>query len=136
MMREKMIVALTDAVRSKNYTLYTGVEYRINEQIKMLPAAWLIPPKLIRIEGRNHGMATYAVAMHLMTGGKYLSEDQKFVAWSTLEQDAIAIHNMLNSHANITSATDLQCLPAEFTLSNHGEISVGVSFNIQIGFCS
>lgn len=136
MTREKMIAAITEAVESLNYTLYTGMEYRINDFVKVFPSAWLTPSKLLKINGRERGSVVYAVAIHLMNSGKQLTENEKTVVWSRMEREAIDIYRKLSIHEDVTSVDDLQCVPAEFILSNHGEISLTMNFNLEIPFCS
>lgn len=131
-----MVDALKEAIDSVNYTLYCGMQYNINDRLKLLPAAWLLPAKLIKTEGCKRGNIIYETTIYLMCAGKHLSEDQKTECWDRLESDALEIYKRMADHPDISSVGGLQCVADEFSLSNHGELSITMKFSVEMPFLS
>lgn len=136
MFRERLSAALETAVRKTGYAFYRGFEYRLNEKPLRFPAVWCVPPKMIRIDGREEGEATYRVTLHLMEKNLRYDETLKERAWDRMEQDALRIIRRTEPCDGIFCAENIVLTPAEFSLTVHGELSIKAEFDVRTDFGS
>lgn len=134
MFRQQLSAALETAVREAGYAFYRGFEYRLNEKPLRFPAAWCAPPKMIRIDGRREGEATYRVTLHLMEKNLRYDETLKEQAWDRMERDALRIIRRAESCDEMFCAENIALTPAEFSLTVHGELSMKAEFDIRTDF--
>lgn len=131
--RNKLINAIANAVEEGGYQFNSGFEYRMNSEIKNLPAAWLLPPQLVKREGRAEGVDHYAVSMRLITIAEK-GQSAKNEQWSAMERQAVMITQKLQENDAINMVSDLSCDVSEFALTNRGELSLLVRFKVQMPF--
>ncbi len=136
MFRERLSAALEAAVRKTGYAFYRGFEYRLNEKPLRFPAVWCVPPKMIRIDGREEGEATSRVTLHLMEKNLRYDETLKERAWDRMEQDALRIIRRTEPCDGIFCAENIVLTPAEFSLTVHGELSIKAEFDVRTDFGS
>lgn len=136
MTRKTLAQAIKEAALKLEYCFYSGFDYRMNETIIAYPAVWLSPPSIVAVEGRNEGKIRYRVALKLMKLAKKSSTQQKEEAWSQLEHDALEMCRAIACRREIASVKITECTPAEFSLTNHGELSMALRFDVEIPFCN
>lgn len=127
--------ALREAAAGIGYSFCSGFDYRMQETIKAYPCLWLSPPKITAVKGRSEGRIRYRAAMHLMKLSGKAGGAQREEICSALEEDALAVYRSLAQDGRI-SAWLVECSPAEFSLTNHGEISVSLKMDIDVPFCN
>ena len=66
MLRETLTATIEKAAITEGYAFHTGFAYRINNGIAKFPAAWLLPVRIIAVEGRRDGYLTYQMTLYLM----------------------------------------------------------------------
>ena len=134
MFRTRLSAALEKAARKTGYAFYRGFEYRLNEKPLRFPSVWCAPPKMIRIDGRMEGEATYRVTMHLMEKNLRYDETFKERIWDRMEQDALRIIRLTEPCDGIFCAENIALTPAEFSLTVHGELSLKAEFDVRTDF--
>lgn len=134
MIRNQLSESIKAATETIGYHFYEGFEYRMNEKGIHLPAIWLIPPKMSRINGRNEGEATYRVILHLMHPNQRYDEPDKNLQWDAMEQNLLKITNRIISQQGVFCIENITLTPAEFTLTKQGELSVKAEFDMRMYF--
>lgn len=66
MLRNILTAVIESAATAEGYTFHSGFEYRINNGLLKLPAAWLLPIRIIKVEGRHDGFITYRAELYLL----------------------------------------------------------------------
>ena len=61
-----LTATIEKAAITEGYAFHTGFAYRINNGIAKFPAAWLLPVRIIAVEGRRDGYLTYQMTLYLM----------------------------------------------------------------------
>lgn len=135
-MRQNVTDAIKNAAEKIDYAFGTGFEYRINPSVTRFPALWMAPPKLTDVKGRTESTAHYKIKLYLMAAGAASTPEQKDAIWNSLEQDAVKLVREIQNNGRIVGLSGLECAPGEFSLTNHGELSMEVSFSIGITNCS
>ena len=67
MLRNQLSAAVESAAQELGYGFRQGFEYRMGEVPIRFPAVWLVPPHVVRVEGREEGEIVYRATLHLMT---------------------------------------------------------------------
>ena len=135
-MREKVTAVVKNEAEKMGYAFGTGFGYRINQTVTGFPFLWMSPPKLVGCKGRKEGRADYHVTLQLMWAGAKKTAAEKESTWAVLERDAVKLIRGIEKNNRVAEISDLQCVPGEMSLTNHGELSMEVSFRIGIAFCS
>lgn len=136
MTRKTLAQAIKEAALKLGYCFYSGFDYRMNETIVAYPAAWLSPPAIVAVTGRSEGRIRYRIALKLMKPAKKSSEEQKDEIWGQLERDALEMCRAMAGRKGIAAVEIAECAPAEFTMTNHGELSMALKFDVEIPFCN
>ncbi len=126
--------AVRNAVAAEGYTFYSGFEYRIRRETSLFPAGWMIPPKLTATQGREEGVATYGVTLQLLELNRQYDEPEKVRIWDRMEEKAMRIINRITPAEGVSEARNLTAEPGEFGLTNHGELSLKVGFEVKMFF--
>lgn len=134
MSREILVGAVSAAAAECGYGFYTGPEYRMDAEIASTPALWLLPAHLEKTEGLNEGVRHYKTTIKFIRDCTDNSPQAKEKLWTSMEGDAAAFCLALCGHERIKSATGLQYAPAEFSLTNRGELSLSVTLDVQVPF--
>lgn len=134
MNREILIAKLREAVQLCNYKFHTGMEYRINTEIKQLPAIWINPPELISIKGRKEGIKEYKIKISIINKCKEHTPEEKETKWADMENTLRQIVEILRAQPEIRAVTDIAYNAQEFTVTNKGEISIFAYLNIIMNF--
>lgn len=136
MLREKLNRAVRRAAETEGYTPYVGFQYRMQGEITRFPAAWMLPPQMVRAEGRYEGTLTYRVTLYLMKPDKKYDGPQKEKLWDDMETDALRMAETVRVAEGVHLAEVVSAEPAERTLSRHGELSLKALFEIRMSFCN
>ena len=134
MLRQQLINTLQEAAERKGYNLMCGFKYQIAQEATIYPLAWLYPIKLNNIEGRLEGIITYNVEMILIKLNHRYQQNEKENIWSEMEKDIIDICCNILSKPNVYNVEKLKTEPAEYTLTNQGELSLNCEFNVKMNF--
>lgn len=134
MTRKTLVETVGDACRQSGFDFGTGFEYRIASQIESLPAAWLETPVLRKTEGRNEGTKHYSLKINLMDRCDDHSPEAKERRWSELESSASLIISRVGANEDVRLISDIEFTPAEFSLTNGGELSLSITCTVQIPF--
>lgn len=134
-MRQNIIGAIKNAAEKIGYDFESGFEYRINPTVTRFPAVWMAPPKLTAVRGRTESTALYKVKLYLMDAGAEKSPEQKETTWNSLEIDAVKLFRELQNNGRIVGLDAFECTPGEFSLTNHGELSMEVAFSVGTTNC-
>ena len=59
MLRNQLSAAVESAAQELGYGFRRGFEYRMGEVPIRFPAVWLVPPHVVRVEGREEGEIVY-----------------------------------------------------------------------------
>lgn len=125
---------LRDLVNARGYTFFTAPEQYMSSELCYYPAAWLVPPKLLEIEGRRHGRRVYDVELHLLCPALKLSLPERAVKLNEMEQDLLEIFTSLSLSEKVIAIEELTLQPRSHTLTNHGEISQSASAHVIVWF--
>ena len=134
MLRTLLTTALRKAVEQGGYTFYEGFEYRLTERSLTLPAAWMLPPKMTCVNGRNEGTVTYRLTLYLMQRAKQHTEAEKNLVWDSMEQELLALLNRLLPEEGIFSIENIASSPAEFSLTRQNELSLKTECDVRLYF--
>lgn len=134
MERKKLIADLRKAAGLCGYMFHTGMEHRINTELKKMPALWLVPPELINTKGWNEGTKQYRVKMFLIEKCREHSSEWKEETWQKLEETLTGIYKTLSKEPHIRTITDMEYHPQEFTITNRGEISIAATCKVHMNF--
>ena len=85
MLRETLTSTIEKAAITEGYAFHTGFAYRINNGIAKFPAAWLLPVRIIAVEGRRDGYLTYQMTLYLMHLDKKPRPESRERQWAELE---------------------------------------------------
>lgn len=124
------------AAESCGYKVFTGFQYRMQEEIMAFPAVWMLPVRLSGAEGRREGMLTYAVALYLMRLDRKHTAEEKERIWSDMELDALNIADRILAQNRVFVVENISTAPAERTLTHHGELSLKAEFEVKMSFCN
>lgn len=130
MKRNQLIRIVSDAAAVHGYEPHCGEPEKIGSTVRNYPAAWLAEPAVVATTGRNEGIITYAVTLHLM--GLYGS-----VTAEKLEADAISVAASICDNPEIfhkSGSRGLSISSARSSLTAHDEISATISGEISMGF--
>ncbi len=134
MTRTILIAAIERACNLIGFDFSTGFEYRLASQLERLPAAWLEPPKLLKTQGRKEGTKFYSVKINLLDRCTDHSPVAKERLWNNFEERASQMLSAVGNDENIRMLTDIEFTPAEFSLTTGGELSMCITFEVQIPF--
>lgn len=136
MKRHELTAALCAAARQEGYAFFTGHESEIARTVRTFPAAWLTPPQLTALDGRQEGQAVYRVRLHLfrLRGGASPAERDKL--WEALETDALAIVRTLDGSAAVRAVGVVDTTPAEGVYTSAGELSLTLRIDVRLHFCN
>lgn len=133
MNRTLLVHHLVHLFSERTIPLYCGDKHYI-QSINTLPAAWLCTPRLIEVEGRKRGRATYSVELHLLESGAKLTLNERETKLDEMETLIIELFTQLSDSENIISVENLKLQPSLFRLSNRGEISITATCEVITNF--
>ena len=125
MLRETLTATIEKAAITEGYAFHTGFAYRINNGIAKFPAAWLLPVRIIAVEGRRDGYLTYQMTLYLMHLDKKPRPESRERQWAELEIAALRILDNIYAGRQIF----------ENTLTNYGEIALKIECEVRMRFC-
>lgn len=134
MKRAEIIEAIRAVTTRRNYKFHTGFEYRINSELKELPAAWLLPLKVTKKEGRNEGELHYQATLKLIARCTEYDAKSKEQKWAEMERDALLISQELESAECINYIASANYEISEFSLTNRGELAATLQLKIVAPF--
>lgn len=134
MTRDSLTTLIRQTVREAGFSFENGFPYRIARTNFSFPILWMEPPQLIGMEGREEGRKTYRIVLYLMAADKKYDETQKEARWAELETVTQTLLKKLGAQWPIWHIDRIRCTPAEFDLSNRGEISLKVEFDAATAF--
>lgn len=143
MKRDTLTGLIECTVLARGYTFHTGEEHELNGAVREFPAAWLVPPSVVAVTGREEGEITYRVVLHLAAlggaddcgaSGGSDGADEIGGLWAGLERDARRIVAALASDAEVTAVTGVSCTPARQSLSVQGEESVALKCDVKMSY--
>lgn len=158
MKRDTLTGLIARAALDRGYSFFMGEEHEFSGAAREFPAAWLVPPSVVAVTGREEGEITYRVVLHLAAlggaddcgasgGSDGTDESGSGVAgivgesgyeigglWAGLERDARRIVVALASDAEVTAVTGVSCTPARQSLSVHGEESVALKCDVKMSY--
>lgn len=98
------------------------------------PAVWLVPPHVVRVEGREEGEIVYRATLHLMRLDRRYDEQAKERQWAEMERDALAMIGRIGKLQGIFCTGNIALTPAEFSLTRQGELSMKAEFDARLYF--
>lgn len=129
-----LIGTINKAAEACGYKFHTGMEYRINSELKQLPAVWMTPPKLTEKNGRKEGIKKYQIKLFLIEKCDEKNIYKKDEVWDKLEGKFDQIIEIITVQDEIRAVKDIKIKPQEFELTNRGEISIEASFSVLVNF--
>lgn len=136
MLREKLNSIIGWAAETRGYDVLRGFRYRLPGEVMAFPAAWVLPVQMARVDGRHEGYLTYKVVLHLMQLDRKYTPEQKERAWNDMELDALHVADLILSRDEVAIVENISTLPAERSLTQHGELSLKVEFEVRMSFCN
>lgn len=124
MKRTSLERALQQLSAESGFAFHCAPEEYMARQLGALPAAWLDPLKLLEIEGRGHGRATYGITLHLLEAGARLPPDRRQERWAALEQTALELFGSLSDRPEVVAVEELTLRPRTYAFTCHGEIAL------------
>lgn len=134
MPRYQLTTLIRQTAREAGFAFGTGFPYRIARTSLTFPAMWMEPPLLTAREGREEGRCTYRVTLYLMVADKKYDETRKEFCWHELEAAAQRLLKRLGAEWPVWHLDRIRYTPAEFDLSNRGELSLKVEFDAVMAF--
>ncbi len=134
MKRDRLIQLVRSAAAAEGYAFHTGEMHTVNGTLRAYPAAWLAPPVVKGHTGRTEGETTWRTVVHLMAlpTGDATAE----TVWQILERDALEIAGSIASSPDVCAVGNVGCVPARKSLTVHGEVSVAMTLDISLWYCS
>lgn len=136
MTRKSLAACIKQAATDLGYCFHSGFDYRMNETIIAYPAVWLSPAKVVGVDGINEGRVKYRVALQMMTLAGKAGKEKKEEMWNGLEQNAIELYRKMAQSSLVSSVSVTECAPGEFSMTNHGELSVCLKMDVEMPFCN
>ena len=87
------------------------------------PAAFMLQPKFLSLEGRKHGRITYSVLLTLAQNGAKMSPSERNSTLSTMEEQAMNIFVELSQNEKVAVVENLTIV-AHSEIDTHGAISI------------
>ena len=134
MLRNQLSAAVESAAQELGYGFRQGFEYRMGEVPIRFPAVWLVPPHVVRVEGREEGEIVYRATLHLMRLDRRYDEQAKERQWAEMERDALAMIGRIGKLQGIFCTGNIALTPAEFSLTRQGELSMKAEFDARLYF--
>ncbi len=134
MFRTEILGLFREAASEAGLHFQHGFPYRMSRANLPLPALWLEPLVLREIEGRDEGTLCYRLSMYLMCADRKYDEAQKEEQWGALERTALEMIRAIVLKKTLLQISNVSCTPAEFTLTNRGELSIKCEFDLRIAF--
>ena len=132
--RNQLSAAVESAAQELGYGFRQGFEYRMGEVPIRFPAVWLVPPHVVRVEGREEGEIVYRATLHLMRLDRRYDEQAKERQWAEMERDALAMIGRIGKLQGIFCTGNIALTPAEFSLTRQGELSMKAEFDARLYF--
>ena len=134
MLRNQLSAAVESAAQELGYGFRQGFEYRMGEVPIRFPAVWLVPPHVVRVEGREEGEIVYRATLHLMRLDRRYDEDAKDRQWAEMDRGALAMIGRIGKLQGIFCTGNIALTPAEFSLTRQGELSMKAEFDARLYF--
>lgn len=134
MFRSRLLCLIREEAERAGYDFHNGFAYRIARSNLRFPALWMEPPSLTGVEGRDEGLLTYHLTLHLITSDRKYPETEKETQWETMEARTLELLNKLIARPEIFHIGKIGCTPAEYTLTNRSELSLKVEFDVRFAF--
>lgn len=134
MTRKTLIANVRKAAELCAYKFYTGMEYRINTDVREIPALWMLPPKLLETSGRQEGVKQYEVKIILIDKCEKHTQEWKEDKWGQMEKDIEYVYKIILDEVDTRNITDREYHTNEFSITNRGEISITTSAKVKINF--
>lgn len=134
MIREKLTDAVATAAKKCGYSFFCGATSRMAGEMTAVPAAWLVPPEVVDVSGREQGTVKYKIALKLVDLDKRYTSSEKNAIWSRMETHAMAIYHQLSENKDIQAISSISWEPLECTFTPHNEISLDISMKIEMVF--
>lgn len=134
MLRNILTAVIESAVTAEGYTFHSGFEYRINNGLLKLPAAWLLPVHIIKVDGRHDGFLTYRAELYLLHFGKKATPQTREQLWSTMEINALKILDRIGQGRQVFNLDNISCTPSENSLTPHNETALKITCDIRMRF--
>lgn len=122
MNREKLLNAVDSIATSKSYCFHSAEPNYITTQLKEYPSAWLLPPEFHSIEGRNHGLETFSLTLHLMHDAAKLDFDERNNLRVKMEDDLLDIFTSLTDEDFVAEVESLRIRHSTNSVARHGEV--------------
>ncbi len=116
--------AISEAVERYTYPFHCGDIAVLPKEVKSLPAAWLEPPRVQEVDGRQHGRITYQVRLHLLRGVERLAAQQVEVVLQRMEREIIEVFSELSQKTEIIAVERLTVQPRYFGVSGKGDLAI------------
>jgi hypothetical protein len=136
MTRKLLIEAVEAAARECGFAFRTGFGYRLASEVGQLPAAWLETPHLEKTEGRAEGVKYYSLKINLLDRCAGHSADDREACWGELEERAARLLQLIGGARCVRAVTQAAFTPAEYSLTAGGELSLAMTFGVQMPFCT
>lgn len=134
MFRSRLLCLIREEAEKAGYDFHNGFLYRIARSNLRFPALWMEPPILTGVEGRDEGLLTYHLTLHLMTSDRKYPETEKEAQWETMEARTLELLRNLTARKEIFHIGKIGCTPSEYALTNRGELSLKAEFDVRFAF--
>lgn len=116
--------AVEGVVSARGYTFSVESQERAPFHIAAYPAAFMVPPKFNKQEGRRFGKITYDISLTLLRQGAKLSPAGRSELRAEMESELVDMFVELSRHAQIAAVTDLTISPTSAPIDNHGAVAM------------
>ena len=134
-MRREIVKAIHDAFLCDGWSFRQGFIYNTTGIKMELPALWLTPIELAGKTGLSEGVSTYKVILYLFAMNYKYTEEQKEEQWAELESRALDSCETLAQSDHVMRVFGLSCEPDEFAYTQFGELSMKVTFSVDMEYC-
>lgn len=134
MKRESIKKVVKEAASANGYKLYSGMEYALNSTVKELPALWMEPAELTKVEGREEGWSGYNLNLTFIERSVSQNSEDKNRLWEKMERSARDIMRALEESPDVVEARVVRSEIGEHSLTNRGELSMKFTCSLVVPF--
>ncbi len=116
--------AFAEATNSFGYPFHYGDIAALPQTVRSFPAVWLELPRVLEVDGREHGRVTYQVRMHLLRGVDRNAAQQAEAALQQMEREVLELFSELSYAKQIIAVERLTVQPRYFGVSGKGDLAM------------
>ena len=133
-MNRAILCSAIEGLSSKyGYSFHLNDESYLPVTISRYPAAFMLRPEFVKMEGRKHGRITYKVSLTLAQQGAKLSPQERSDKFAEMENQMIQLFVDLSREQRVAVVDNLS-ITTKDAVDTHGAIAIEGKANVETIF--